>query len=347
MSIPTILLAVLGISILVIVHEGGHYLAARAFGMRVLRFSVGFGPALFRYQPKGSPTVFQICAIPLLAYVQIAGMNPSEEIDPKDPELYPNKGVFARIVTIFAGPFANYLAASLLVFGVALSGWPNAKPSQPMVVATVQPGSPAARAHLRPGDTILRANARNIRDVADLQKVTRSRSGQATEYVVDRNGREITLRITPQRSQDGRGIIGVTARTITEYVPQPIGEAARMAIVTPFQQTVLQLAGMVELAKRRTTEGITGPVGMGKIVAEQAAKGPVEYLLIIMLLSVALGLFNLLPFPALDGGRLMFLGYEVITRRRPNERFEAVVHTVGLLFLLGVLVLVTFRDIVG
>ena len=93
------------------------------------------------------------------------------------------------------------------------------------------------------------------------------------------------------------------------------------------------------------TAGVKGPVGMGKIVAEQAGKGVLDYVWILMVLSIALGMFNLLPIPALDGGRLVFLGYELITRQRPNERFEAAVHMVGLLFLLGVIVLVTFRDI--
>jgi regulator of sigma E protease len=107
-----ILLIIVGISILVIVHESGHYLAARAFKMRVLRYSIGFGPTLFKYQPKGSPTVFQVAAIPFLAYVQIAGMNPHEDVDPKDPGLFGNKSVFARVVTI-AAHRALRLAAAL------------------------------------------------------------------------------------------------------------------------------------------------------------------------------------------------------------------------------------------
>src|SRR5688572_7082095 len=114
MSPSVILVAILGLSVLVIVHEAGHYFAARFFGMRVTRFSIGFGPALVTYRPRNSPTTFQICAIPFLGYVMIAGLNPVEEIDPDDPGSYSNKSVFARIVTSFAGPFANYLAASLL-----------------------------------------------------------------------------------------------------------------------------------------------------------------------------------------------------------------------------------------
>ncbi|HEY2735903.1 MAG TPA: site-2 protease family protein, partial [Polyangiales bacterium] len=146
-----ILVAIFGLSLLVIVHESGHYLMARAFGIRVTRFSIGFGPVLLKYQRKGSPTVFQICAIPFLAYVMIAGMNPAEEIDPNDPGLYPNKSILARTLTIFGGPFANYLAASVMIFALALSGWRVDVPTEPMVVDGVEPASPAARAGLQAG----------------------------------------------------------------------------------------------------------------------------------------------------------------------------------------------------
>src|SRR5215207_9578030 len=99
-----------------VIHEGGHLLAARAFGMRVIRFSIGFGPALWRYQPKGSDTIYQVALIPFLAYVQIAGMNPLEEIDPDDKTSYANASLFARVFAILAGPLANYLFASVLFF---------------------------------------------------------------------------------------------------------------------------------------------------------------------------------------------------------------------------------------
>lgn len=347
MGVLSIILAVIGISVLVIVHEGGHYLAARAFGMRVLRYSIGFGPTLFKYKPKNSPTTFQIGAIPFLAYVQIAGMNPHEEVDPDDPEIYPNKGVFARIVTIVAGPVANYLAASVMVFALALSGFPDNQVKEPMAVGTVLEDTPAAEAGLRPGDVIVEANGQPIRTIEDLKEVTSPRGGEPTEYVVKRDGHRLPpITLTPE-ARDGEGFIGVSAQTERIYTQMTAGEAVEAAFLFPFQLTVRQLEGLASLAKERTTEGLTGPVGMGKIVAEQAGRGVPEYVLILVVLSVALGMFNLLPFPALDGGRLAFLGYELVTRRRPNERIEAAVHTVGLLFLLGVLVLVTFRDVMG
>src|SRR5215468_844476 len=125
MSVASYFLAALGLAILMVVHEGGHYLAARRFGMRVVKFSIGFGPTLWRHQPKGSPTVYQIAIIPFLAYVQIAGMNPYEDNDPKDPESYMNASLWGRIVTIAAGPLTNYLFASVLFFiGFMVAGKP-------------------------------------------------------------------------------------------------------------------------------------------------------------------------------------------------------------------------------
>src|SRR5271166_5995188 len=116
MTVARYLVAILGLALLMIVHEAGHYFAARKFGMRVVRFSIGFGPTLWKHKAKGSPTVFQVALIPFLAYVQIAGMNPYEESDAKDPAGFANATLWARIVTIAAGPLTNYFFASVLVF---------------------------------------------------------------------------------------------------------------------------------------------------------------------------------------------------------------------------------------
>src|SRR5476649_1592746 len=123
MSVASYFLAALGLAVLMVVHESGHYFAARKFGMRVIRFSIGFGPTVWRHKPPESDTVYQVALIPFLAYVQIAGMNPYEESDPKDPGSYANAGLWARIVTIAAGPLTNYFFASVLIFfGLLIGG---------------------------------------------------------------------------------------------------------------------------------------------------------------------------------------------------------------------------------
>jgi regulator of sigma E protease len=341
----SILLAVLGISVLVIVHEAGHYLAARAFGMRVLRFSIGFGPTIAKFQPPGSTTVFQIGLVPFLAYVQIAGMNPAEENDPDDPELYSNKGVLARFVTIFSGPFANYLIASALVFSLALLGHHGEnRPYEPMVVDTVQPASPAEKAGVRPGDVIVQADSKPVRHVGDLIDITAPRANKPTVYVVERAGKALAPFTIVPMDEQGRGIIGIIPKVRND--PMPVGRALAYSVLYPFELTLHQLEGFVHMFRQGSTEGVVGPVGMVKIVAARSGNF-VQMANILILISVALGMFNLMPLPALDGGRLVFLVYEVITRKRANERVENMVHTVGLVLLLCLIALVTLRDVAG
>jgi regulator of sigma E protease len=342
-----ILIAIFGLSFLVIVHEAGHYFVARAFGIRVLRFSIGLGPVLVKYQPNNSPTVFQLSAIPFGAFVMMAGRNPAEDVDANDSGLYGNKSAFARICTTAGGPVANYLAASLLIFALALSGWRTDTPTDPMVIDSVEEGSPAARAGLQAGDVVRAVEGRTIHGVRDLSEITSARPGVPTTYVIERGGQRLApLSITP-RDAGGRGVLGVSPRFDTTYRALPLTDAAKLAVVLPFKLTVDNIAGMADLIRRHSTEGITGPVGIGKLVAQQAEKGVYAFVQILIAISVALGSFNLLPIPALDGGHLLFLGYEMITRRKSNERVEAVVHTVGFVLLMGVIALVTLRDMVG
>lgn len=337
-----------GLSFLVIVHESGHYFAARWYGMRVLRFSIGLGPAIVRWQPKGSPTVFQIAAIPFLAYVQIDGMNPAEEIDRNDPTLFPNKSLMARAVTLLAGPLANYVAAALLFFGMfAIGGMPRDPSRGPMLVGSVAEGTPAATAGLLAGDEIFEANGEPVRTLTDLARISSPRAGLETVYRVRRDGAEIEVRMTPRETRASEdapsvGRIGVSALQLRD--PVSIGTAAGAALLWPAILTAAQFQGLYDLIIDPDLDRLSGPVGMGRQMAEHVEMGPWSYVGLVAAISVALAVFNLLPFPALDGGRLVFVLFELIARRRPNERVEAITHTVGILFLLGLSVIVAIRE---
>lgn len=339
------------ISVLVIVHESGHYFVARAFGMRVLRYSIGVGPVLFKHQPKGSPTVFQICAVPFLAYVQIDGMNPTEEIDPKDPALFANKSVLARILTILGGPVANYLFASVVIFFLVWIGGVQRVVPGPMIVGSIMDGSPASNGGIELGDEVVEANGVAIHNIDELIAATRDRAGQPTVYRVRRGGALLDpMTITPRAdpSQGGRAVIGIVPQPQFAYEPASIGTALESAIVIPFVLTIQQVEAVADRIRARSTEGISGPVGMVRHMRESAEGGLYTFVSMLAIISVALGFFNLLPFPALDGGRFVFLAFELVTRRRANERVEAVIHMVGIVVLLCFAAYITiYRDILG
>src|ERR1022692_807017 len=176
MTVALYLVAILGLAVLMVVHESGHYFAARKFGMRVIRFSIGFGPTVWRHKPPESDTVYQVALIPFLAYVQIAGMNPYEESDPKDPGSYANASLWARIVTIAAGPLANYFFASVLMFFGFLRGG-NYVVDEVSMKVSVSPDGPAHAADMRGGDKVLAVNGENIKDWDQLKKTIGAHPG--------------------------------------------------------------------------------------------------------------------------------------------------------------------------
>lgn len=339
-----ILMSIIAVSILVVAHELGHYLSARAFGMRVEKFSIGLGKPIFRFQRPGSPTVFQICWIPFLAYVQIAGMNPfDEEVDQKDPEIFPNKSVVARIVTILGGSFANYLVAVVVAFGMAITvGIVPLK----VKISSVEVGSPAELSGIKVGDVVVEANRKPIDFIEEMIRETKDRAGKKTEYVVSRNGTLHTITVIPRMRDVGKGekraTIGIQGQGIEV---QSVGEALETALRYPVYITQATIMGLGNMIKERSTEGMVGVVGMVDAGTEHAKGGVMGMLFFLISVSVGVGFANLLPFPAADGGRLLFLLYELVTRRKPNAKVEAMIHYVGLIFILVMMVGLTYRDI--
>ncbi|MBE7478413.1 MAG: site-2 protease family protein [Polyangiaceae bacterium] len=322
-----------------VIHEGGHLLAARAFGMRVIRFSIGFGPALWRHQPKGSDTVYQVALIPFLAYVQIAGMNPLEEVDPDDKGSYANASLVGRISAIVAGPLANYLFASVFFFVAFLIGGEATK------VQVMKDGA-AERAGLANGDKVLSIDGTKIERWEQIPEMVLPRANKKMSIVVQRGAEQKTIEVVPEpKAKGGGGQIGV--RPVSAVPALGVKEAAVESIVHPAKVVEALVVGLGRMITGREKPEVSGPVGIVKETSRAAEQGPAEYLFLLGLLSAYLGGFNLLPFPALDGGRLMFLSYEAVTRRRPNAKIEAHVHAVGLLMLLALIAVVSVFDIRG
>jgi regulator of sigma E protease len=344
MTAAGILVAILGLAVLMIVHEGGHYFAAKHFGMRVVRFSIGFGPTLWKHKPKKSPTVYQVAVIPFLAYVQIAGMNPFEESDPKDPGSYANASLWARIVTIAAGPLTNYLFASVLVFfGLIVGG--KEVPDDASMRVLVEPG-PAQVGGVLSNDKIDEVNGVPVKTWEELRKAVSAHPGDPVDLTIERGSEVLHKSVTPgAKGEKDEGLIHVVRPTHKESVG--LVEAAKTSVILPPLFIYENVKGIGRLIVRREWPQMSGPLGIVKEAAKQAELGPGDLLYFLGMLSAYLGAFNLLPFPALDGGRLLFLGAEAVSRRKPDAKLEARVHAVGLLMLLTLIAFVTVTADLG
>jgi regulator of sigma E protease len=335
----SILVAIFGLALLIVVHEWGHFIVARLCGMRVERFSIGFGKPLVSI--KRGETIFQISPIPLGGFVQITGLNPHEEFDHKDPFVYPNRPKWMRFAVLVAGPGANYMAAVLLAIGI-LIGFGKRIPTNE--VGKVMPNTPAQTAGLKAGDVLVEANGRPLSAALSIRTVVGESQGEAVILKVRRQSEMLTIPVTPKRNtSEGAYLIGI--ETATVFAPVPIRQAVREAVILPAVMSAEMLRGMWEMIVGKQPANLSGPVGIAREMANAADQGAVQFLHLMMLLSIYLGLFNLLPLPALDGGRVLFLGISALPIRQISAKTEAAVHMVGLLLLLGVFVLVTFKDI--
>src|SRR5687767_1307449 len=219
----SILIAVLGLALLIVVHEGGHFLAARLCGMRVERFSVGFGKPLVSF--KRGDTIYQLAPIPLGGFVQITGLNPHEEFDQNDPYVYPNRPRWMRLLVLVAGPAANYLAAVLLALGIFI-GFGKMIPSND--VAAVMPKTPAEAAGLKAGDKLLEANGKVLSKDLLVSVIVRESGGKPVILKLQRNGVVQTMTVTPRLDPEAK-VYRIGIETGAGFAPVPVTEAAREA----------------------------------------------------------------------------------------------------------------------
>jgi regulator of sigma E protease len=253
------LVAALGLAVLMVVHEGGHYVAARRFGMRVQKFSIGFGPTLYRHRPPGSPTTYQVAIIPFMAYVQIAGMNPYEETDPKDPGSYANASLWARVVTIAAGPLANYFFASVLMFFGFLRGG-NLVVDDVSMKVSVSAEGPAHAADMHDGDKVLLVNGESIKDWDQLKKAIGAHSGDSIAITVQRDGAPVEMHVTPLPKGDkyeGKILIGPDAKV----VPVTAGEALVLSLTEPPKVVYDLVRGLARTILGKEKPELSGPSG--------------------------------------------------------------------------------------
>jgi regulator of sigma E protease len=249
-------------------------------------------------------------------------------------------------VTIFAGPAANYLFASVLFFaGFLITG--KAITEETSMRVSVQQGGAAQVADMREGDKVVGVNGEQIRDWEQLKRAISSHPGEKLEVEIERDGKPVQLHVTPAakgEKYEGKIQIGPFHR---DGVPVTVGEAAKLAVVAPAEVVYESLRGLGRMLSGKEKAELSGPVGIVKEVAVVAGFGAGHLLRLLGALSAYLAVFNLLPIPALDGGRLMFLGFEAAARRKPDAKLEARIHAVGLLMMLALIAVVTVGDVMG
>ncbi|MDZ4696603.1 MAG: M50 family metallopeptidase [Deltaproteobacteria bacterium] len=333
----SIAFSILGLGLLIVFHEWGHFIVARLCGMRVERFSIGFGNPILKF--KRGDTIYQLAPIPLGGFVQITGLNPHEEFDANDPYVYPNRPRWMRLAVLVAGPAANYLTAILIALAIfTLSGIPG----DMLKVGTVQPGTPAAAAGLQSDDELLQADGKAISVTAPINKIVEASGGNPIPVIIRRAGKEQTLVIAPAKI-DGSYRLGIVLEVIR--VPVSVGAAIGHAFVMPIEVSGRILTGLWDMVRGAVKAELSGPIGIAQQMSQAAQRGPLEFIQLVMILSVYLGLFNLLPLPALDGGRIIFILAQGLGIKQITAKAEAMVHMVGMVLMLGLMVFVSFKDI--
>ena len=345
-------IALLGISALIVLHELGHFWVARACGMRVLRFSVGFGPTLV--QQRWGHTIWQLAALPVGGFVHIAGMNQEDDAeeaaalqgtDASAGVAFRDRPMWQRAAVIAAGPASNWLVCALLLALVAgMAGVAQFDESR-AVLGEITPGGAADRAGLKPQDAILQVNGQPLQIWPDLVQQVRQHPEQPLSLQVARGDQVLQLTLTPERvGSSDRGIIQVLPPLQrTPLGPLAAIEAGLAGTWAASRDQVQLLSGMV---RGQGNGRLTGLPGIVRTVSQQADRGLARLLETLSLLSIGLCFLNLLPVPGLDGSRLLVLGFEAASGRPIGSRAENVLNTVGFVSLVGLMLFVSVRDLI-
>ncbi len=347
------------LSVLVVLHEYGHFLMARRNGVQVNDFAVGFGPTLFKWTSPRSGTNYRINALPIGGYCAMQGEDgkTSEAEQQREFRVSGNhsddnfqaKSTWQRLVIIVAGPVANFLVAFVLLFTLAVTfGIETADSKALLTMGPVQPDTPAARAGLTMGDTIVAIDGVHYTDGTSMVKKIHASLGKPLRLTYRRHGADTTITIVPEKHVQGKetyGAIGFSPM-FTLHRVGPV-EGAQVAVLSIWQTIDGTLQALTALVVHPADgiKNLSGPIGMGRAANQIIEQGPELYLLLAARISIALGIFNLLPIPALDGGRALFIVVEMLRGKPVDPEREALVHVAGFAALMVLMLFVAFHDI--
>ena len=340
------------LGVLILVHELGHFVAARLVGIRVEEFGMGLPPRLWGYKAK-SGVIYSINWIPFGGFVKMHGQD-DMRVDggvAEGSDSFTAKTAPQRAFVLVAGVVMNLLLAILIFMAIAI-GQGRPGPNSEVVVQSVVADTPAAAAGWLPGDRIIAAAGRPVTSADTLRSITDTYAGRAMPVTITRKGQEIATEVTPRATPpEGQGRTGTTLATQAIYERVPLWRAPIEGVRGAWDAITLQIDGLRQLFSGRvSTNELAGPIGMGQLTGEivQRSTLPLWVTLgnLAALLSLNLFILNLLPLPALDGGRLVFVILEMLRggRKIAPER-EGMVHFVGLMLLLTLMFVIGFQDI--
>ena len=384
-SIPAWVLVVPILGFLVFVHELGHFLTAKKFGIKVTEFGFGFPPRLYGY--RYGETLYSINWIPIGGFVKMVG-----EEDPTDPRSFASQNSLKRATVLLAGPLVN-LVVPIVIFASMLA-LPHDTVIGTVVVGGVAPGSPANSAGIKSGDSILSVNDNLIENHASLVQEIKKHLGEPIKMVIRKGSNIGTIGLSPEfhhveeinlipresppslvvvekvenplkeitlyeaKSYDNQvelgetltqGAIGVLVGTQNPKLKKerlPIWEALPASINKIGEVLLLTTSGLTSWATEGKNPGLTGPIGIAQVTGEVAAMGVAPLLELMALISISLAIINILPIPALDGGRLLFIIIEQIRGgKRVSTKIESMVHLGGFIILIGGILLMSYFDI--
>ncbi|MCR3922483.1 MAG: RIP metalloprotease RseP [Firmicutes bacterium] len=334
----TLVASVVIFGLLIFFHELGHFLVAKKVGIGVIEFAIGFGPRLVRREV--GETTYSLRAFPLGGFVRLVGEEPDDDSD--EEVNFQKKSVWQRFSVIAAGPLMNFLLA-ILLFSLIYFAYLGVPVYSSTAIGELLPDAVAEEAGLLSGDRILSIAGQEVGDWHELVALIHANPEREIQIVYERNNETRTVLVTPQRdAETGDGRIGIGAET-RMYALLP---AIRMGVEHTVWFIRFIATSMVQMISGRMAPDVVGPVGIISLVGEVAQTGMMNLLSLAAIISLNLGFLNLLPIPALDGSRLMFLALEGLRGRPVDPQKESFIHFVGFTLLILLMIVIAYQDLV-
>ncbi len=330
------------IAVCVVVHEYGHYITARILGVQVHEFAFGMGPAIFQHRGKNN-MLWSIRILPFGGFCRLAGMGEDEE----DEEVIPGMGFneqasWKRFLILLNGSLFNIILAVVLtaffLWGHGILDMEHTK------IGEIMKGFPSEQAGLVAGDEVISVNDVNVTQWREMSEMIRNESmkDENVKFGIKRGDEILTLNVkVPMNNEYGRPMLGISP-SFTRFT---LIEASRRAAGYTYRMSLAMLKGLYDMITHRQEVDVTGPVGIASMSGQAMSSGVWNFIMFISIIALNLGILNLFPIPALDGGRILFVLLEMITRRRLPEKVENWIHTAGFVVLISLIILITCKDI--